>query len=224
MAARGRHPWRAGRLQLPSAAAQIATAAGAGAPPAPAIHGCFRSVGRAPPAAPRLCAPLATQGASSRLHTRPSPCPLPTARRLYFNNTDGLIFVVDTQDRDRIGRAAQVGLVGRPAAAGGARIGEGGARRTPAQVRAAGARNVDGASRSACRLRSSLPTPSPPPPPLRLPQEFKSIIEDPLMRNAAILVFANKQVRDRGLLRRAGALGLLRCLYWSCCMLAASVA
>ncbi|KAI8465072.1 MAG: small Arf-related GTPase [Monoraphidium minutum] len=50
--------------------------------------------------------------------------------RHYFNNTDGLIFVVDSMDRDRIGRAAQ---------------------------------------------------------------EFKSIIEDPLMRSAALLVFANKQ-------------------------------
>lgn len=50
--------------------------------------------------------------------------------RHYFNNTDGLIFVVDSQDRDRIGRAAQ---------------------------------------------------------------EFKSIIDDPLMRHSAILVFANKQ-------------------------------
>eukprot|EP00877_Chromochloris_zofingiensis_P008235 jgi/Chrzof1/3665/Cz13g04090.t1 len=50
--------------------------------------------------------------------------------RHYFNNTDGLIFVVDSQDRDRIGRAAQ---------------------------------------------------------------EFKSIIEDPLMRHSVILVFANKQ-------------------------------
>ena len=50
--------------------------------------------------------------------------------RHYFNNTDGLIFVIDSQDRDRIARASQ---------------------------------------------------------------EFKSIIEDPLMRNSAILVFANKQ-------------------------------
>ena len=52
-------------------------------------------------------------------------------RRHYFNNTDGLIFVVDSADRDRIGRAAQ---------------------------------------------------------------EFKSIIEDPLMKTASLLVFANKQV------------------------------
>lgn len=50
--------------------------------------------------------------------------------RHYFQNTDGLIFVVDSQDRDRVHRAAQ---------------------------------------------------------------EFKSIIDDPLMRNSAILVFANKQ-------------------------------
>lgn len=50
--------------------------------------------------------------------------------RHYFQNTDGLIFVVDSQDRDRVARAAQ---------------------------------------------------------------EFKSILDDPLMRNAAILVFANKQ-------------------------------
>mmetsp|Transcript_9289 Transcript_9289/g.27909 ORF Transcript_9289/g.27909 Transcript_9289/m.27909 type:complete len:192 (+) Transcript_9289:290-865(+) len=50
--------------------------------------------------------------------------------RHYFNNTDGLIFVVDCQDRDRIARAAS---------------------------------------------------------------EFKSIIDDPLMRHSAILVFANKQ-------------------------------
>jgi len=60
----------------------------------------------------------------------PPPCTHP--RRFYFTNTDALIFVVDSQDRDRIGRAAQ---------------------------------------------------------------EFKTIIEDPLMRNAAILVFANKQVQ-----------------------------
>ncbi len=58
-----------------------------------------------------------------------------TYRRHYFNNTDGLIFVVDSQDRDRIQRSAQ---------------------------------------------------------------EFKSIIEDPLMRHSAILVFANKQVRGWG--------------------------
>ncbi len=50
--------------------------------------------------------------------------------RHYFNNTDGLIFVVDSQDRDRMHRAAQ---------------------------------------------------------------EFKSIINDPLMRHSAVLVFANKQ-------------------------------
>eukprot|EP00879_Flechtneria_rotunda_P005926 GHRR01006232.1.p1 GENE.GHRR01006232.1~~GHRR01006232.1.p1 ORF type:complete len:183 (+),score=19.41 GHRR01006232.1:273-821(+) len=50
--------------------------------------------------------------------------------RHYFNNTDGLIFVVDSMDRDRIGRAGQ---------------------------------------------------------------EFRSIINDPLMKNSAILVFANKQ-------------------------------
>lgn len=50
--------------------------------------------------------------------------------RHYFNNTDGLIYVVDCADRDRINRAAS---------------------------------------------------------------EFKSIIEDPLMRHSAILVFANKQ-------------------------------
>ncbi|WIA43758.1 hypothetical protein OEZ86_010182 [Tetradesmus obliquus] len=50
--------------------------------------------------------------------------------RHYFNNTDGLIFVVDSQDKDRLGRAGQ---------------------------------------------------------------EFRSIINDPLMKNSAILVFANKQ-------------------------------
>ncbi len=50
--------------------------------------------------------------------------------RHYFNNTDGLIFVVDSQDRDRIHRSAQ---------------------------------------------------------------EFKSIIDDPLMRHSSVLVFANKQ-------------------------------
>uniref|UniRef100_A0A061QX77 Arf/Sar family, other n=1 Tax=Tetraselmis sp. GSL018 TaxID=582737 RepID=A0A061QX77_9CHLO len=50
--------------------------------------------------------------------------------RHYFNNTDGLIYVVDSMDRDRIQKAAA---------------------------------------------------------------EFKTIIEDPLMRNSAILVFANKQ-------------------------------
>ena len=52
-------------------------------------------------------------------------------RRHYFNNTDALIFVVDSQDRDRLPRAGQ---------------------------------------------------------------EFRSIINDPLMKNSAILVFANKQV------------------------------
>jgi len=50
--------------------------------------------------------------------------------RHYFNNTDGLIYVVDSCDKDRIGRAAA---------------------------------------------------------------EFQQIINDPLMRNSAILVFANKQ-------------------------------
>lgn len=50
--------------------------------------------------------------------------------RHYFNNTDGLIFVVDSLDRDRVAKAAQ---------------------------------------------------------------EFRSIIEDPLMRHSAVLVFANKQ-------------------------------
>lgn len=50
--------------------------------------------------------------------------------RHYFNNTDGLIFVVDSLDKDRMGRAAQ---------------------------------------------------------------EFRSIIEDPLMKTASLLVFANKQ-------------------------------
>ena len=50
--------------------------------------------------------------------------------RHYFNNTDGLIFVVDSLDRDRIDRAKE---------------------------------------------------------------EFTSIINDPFMRNSAILIFANKQ-------------------------------
>ncbi|CAL5225838.1 g8620 [Coccomyxa viridis] len=50
--------------------------------------------------------------------------------RHYFNNTDGLIYVVDSQDRERVNRAAS---------------------------------------------------------------EFKQIVEDPLMRHSAILVFANKQ-------------------------------
>ena len=50
--------------------------------------------------------------------------------RHYFNNTDGLIFVVDSLDRERMQRAAA---------------------------------------------------------------EFKDIVQDPLMRNSAILVFANKQ-------------------------------
>ncbi|WIA31355.1 hypothetical protein OEZ86_002256 [Tetradesmus obliquus] len=63
------------------------------------------------------------------------PCTCVTSgtgpRRHYFNNTDGLIFVVDSQDKDRLGRAGQ---------------------------------------------------------------EFRSIINDPLIQNSAILVFANKQV------------------------------
>lgn len=50
--------------------------------------------------------------------------------RHYFNNTDGLIYVVDSLDRERINRSAD---------------------------------------------------------------EFKQIIDDPLMRNSAVLVFANKQ-------------------------------
>lgn len=50
--------------------------------------------------------------------------------RYYFNNTDGLIYVVDSLDKQRIDHARE---------------------------------------------------------------EFKTIIEDPLMRNSAILVFANKQ-------------------------------
>ncbi len=50
--------------------------------------------------------------------------------RYYFNNTDGLIYVVDSLDKQRIEKARE---------------------------------------------------------------EFKTIIEDPLMRNSAILVFANKQ-------------------------------
>lgn len=50
--------------------------------------------------------------------------------RHYFNNTDALIFVIDSQDRERIPKATQ---------------------------------------------------------------EFKTIIEDPLMRNSAVLIFANKQ-------------------------------
>ncbi|KAK9907541.1 hypothetical protein WJX75_005611 [Coccomyxa subellipsoidea] len=50
--------------------------------------------------------------------------------RHYFNNTDGLIYVVDSQDRERVSRAAS---------------------------------------------------------------EFKAIVDDPLMRHSAILVFANKQ-------------------------------
>lgn len=62
-------------------------------------------------------------------------CGADLRRRHYFNNTDGLIFVVDSMDRDRIGRAGQ---------------------------------------------------------------EFRSIINDPLMSNSAILVFANKQVWHSG--------------------------
>lgn len=34
-------------------------------------------------------------------------CDANAYRRHYFNNTDGLIFVVDSQDRDRLARAAQ---------------------------------------------------------------------------------------------------------------------
>jgi hypothetical protein len=35
------------------------------------------------------------------------PHSLRYCRRHYFNNTDGLIFVVDSADRDRIGKSAQ---------------------------------------------------------------------------------------------------------------------
>eukprot|EP00850_Spirogloea_muscicola_P017591 SM000153S01580 [mRNA] locus=s153:28262:32511:+ [translate_table: standard] len=56
--------------------------------------------------------------------------PSPRPRRHYFNNTDGLIYVVDSLDRERIGKAAS---------------------------------------------------------------EFQAIVNDTLMRNSAILVFANKQ-------------------------------
>eukprot|EP00210_Caulerpa_lentillifera_P004345 g4143.t2 len=77
--------------------------------------------------------------------------------RHYFNNTDALIFVVDSRDTERVQRAAA---------------------------------------------------------------EFKSIIEDPLMRNSAILVFANKQDM-KGCLTTAEvcqALGLpeLKARHWHC--------
>ena len=73
--------------------------------------------------------------------------------RHYFNNTDGLIYVVDSQDRDRVHRAAS---------------------EFKADVLAC----------SMCCLSSERR--------LRL-LLLQAIVDDPLMRHSAILVFANKQ-------------------------------
>jgi hypothetical protein len=56
----------------------------------------------------------------------------------------------------------------------------------------------------------------------RVGQEFRSIINDPLMANSAILVFANKQVRRAPCLQCCGLVGSLHSTYWShrcCCQL-----
>ncbi|KAL3152121.1 hypothetical protein ABBQ32_001219 [Trebouxia sp. C0010 RCD-2024] len=77
--------------------------------------------------------------------------------RHYFNNTDGLIYVVDSQDRERVQRAAtefKVHLV----------------------VMYVSASNLISAM-LCCNGNLSL----------------QAIVDDPLMRHSAVLVFANKQ-------------------------------
>ena len=77
--------------------------------------------------------------------------------RHYFNNTDGLIYVVDSQDRERIGRAASEFKAG-----------------SLPQLQT-------------CSLTLSLQ----PQTTVIVPEQ--AIVDDPLMRHSAILVFANKQ-------------------------------
>eukprot|EP00976_Prorocentrum_cordatum_P091006 1188354-Prorocentrum_minimum.AAC.4 len=84
--------------------------------------------------------------------------------RHYFNNTDGLIYVVDALDKDRIGKAAS-------------------------EFKVCGAVYVAVAS----LFRPSLQvTPGCTTSPMETGL-FRQIVNDPLMRNSAILVMANKQ-------------------------------
>lgn len=97
--------------------------------------------------------------------------------RHYFNNTDALIYVVDCCDRERVGRAASEFKVGVHAAA------------------------VDALHAFACAGVNRVVAPSwnrgrrSPPGWCLTPHLLfvQQIVEDPLMRHSAILVFANKQ-------------------------------
>ena len=77
--------------------------------------------------------------------------------RHYFNNTDGLIYVVDSQDRERVQRAATEFKV-----------------RSPCQISP-----LPNTCLTRCIFRESV--------------LLQAIVDDPLMRHSAILVFANKQ-------------------------------
>ena len=93
--------------------------------------------------------------------------------RHYFNNTDGLIYVVDCQDTDRLQRAASEFKVKLRSTAS---PGSGHCDDT-------GPENIIHVFANAAPVCSSNPNVF----------VLQSIIEDPLMRHSAILVFANKQ-------------------------------
>ena len=81
--------------------------------------------------------------------------------RHYFNNTDGLIYVVDSQDRERVSRAADEFKVGRCSSY----------NRNPTLC-------ITGHAQRALTFAA---------------MQLQVIVEDPLMRHSAVLVFANKQ-------------------------------
>ena len=88
--------------------------------------------------------------------------------RHYFNNTDGLIYVVDSQDRDRVHKAAQEFKVGSNCRCRGLRTHH----------------SSTGLLHFSCIAVYCAD---------RTEVLLQTIVEDPLMRHSAILVFANKQ-------------------------------
>ena len=119
--------------------------------------------------------------------------------RHYFNNTDALIYVVDCCDRERVGRAASEFKVGVQRGGRGA-VG----RLVDFEVAMVGqepaSKPVQGMQRLAVsrRWHPSLALSLPPLPYfthtcLPAPACLQQIVDDPLMRHSAILVFANKQ-------------------------------
>lgn len=118
----------------------------------------------------------------------------------YFNKTDALIFVVDSADRERIGRAAEEFKVGRAMSACGA-AGHAARRCCKARGRRLSWPFQRQTSMS-CRPRAAGGCDTVTPRVIArdtVTRRAQHILSDALMRNSAILVFANKQDMVRAL-------------------------